>query len=311
MAIQKELWVNYIIENLFKDGSFMEKCFKEDDYVIAGKVVHIPQAGAKPNIVKNRTSIPAVAVQRNDQDIVYVIDEFTSDPTHIPHADTIELSYDKIANVLADHVTTLREVIGDSLLVNWLEASTYPNSANISAAPVIRTSGSAVASHLAGTTGNRKKFVKEDLKRARFHFNKLNIPKENRYALVSSDMLDQLLDDPDLMKRDTSLEMDVKNGVIARLYGFDLLERSSTAVYTNATTPVVKPVGALPNTSDNDSVICWQENCVARALGTVDFFEDLRNPTYYGDIYSALVRMGGRKRRKNAEGILAIVQEHA
>lgn len=39
------------------------------------------------------------------------------------------------------------------------------------------------------------------------------------------------------------------------------------------------------------------------------FFEDEGNPQYYGDIYSALVRMGGRIRREDQKGVVAIVQD--
>ena len=40
-------------------------------------------------------------------------------------------------------------------------------------------------------------------------------------------------------------------------------------------------------------------------------FEDLGNPAYYGDIYSFLVRMGGRARRKNFEGVVVMKQANA
>ncbi|MFQ8805871.1 MAG: hypothetical protein ACLR8Y_13235 [Alistipes indistinctus] len=45
-----------------------------------------------------------------------------------------------------------------------------------------------------------------------------------------------------------------------------------------------------------------------RCQGDVKFFEDEGNPQYYGDIYSGLVRMGGRKRRADQKGVIAIVQ---
>jgi len=38
-------------------------------------------------------------------------------------------------------------------------------------------------------------------------------------------------------------------------------------------------------------------------------FEDLSSPTYYGDIYSFLVRAGGRPMRSDVAGLLAIVQD--
>lgn len=310
MAIQKEIWVNYIIENLFKDQAFLEKCTREDENVLAGKVVHIPQAGAKPAVSKNRNVTSRVSLtKRTDTDIVYLLDEYTSDPTFIPNAETVELSYDKMASVLAEHISTIGERIGDELLIQWLEASTYTGSANIAAATVIRTTGAAVTAHLPSATGNRKLFIKEDLQKARTSMNKQNILKTDRYAMFPSDLLDQLMNDADLKRRDNALELDMRSGSIGRLYGFEILERSNTAIYNNASTPVVKALGAAAAATDNDGVICWQKNVVAAAIGEVNFFENLQDAELYGDVYSALVRAGGRKRRANAEGIIAIVQD--
>ena len=37
-------------------------------------------------------------------------------------------------------------------------------------------------------------------------------------------------------------------------------------------------------------------------------FDSVSNPTYYGDIYSFLVRAGGSKRRNDNKGIIALVE---
>ena len=79
MAIQKEIWTKYIQENLFKDNEFLNYAFNADQYVLEGKVVHIPNAGSTANVVKNRTTLPATVIQRADVDITYSIDEFTTD----------------------------------------------------------------------------------------------------------------------------------------------------------------------------------------------------------------------------------------
>src|SRR5256885_16383883 len=71
MAIQKEIWTKYIAENLFKDNEFLNYAFNADQYVLEGKVVHIPNAGVTANIVKNRTVLPATVIQRADIDITF------------------------------------------------------------------------------------------------------------------------------------------------------------------------------------------------------------------------------------------------
>lgn len=301
-AIYQEIWVDYIMQNLFKNSEFMVKCFDESDKVLAGRVVHIPQAGAKPTVVKNRAiGSTATNVTRVDTDITYNLDDYTTDPTLITDAEANEISYDKIGSVLDEHLQTLRETIGDDLLIKWLTG--------IPAANIIRTTGGAVATALApGATGTRLKFLKADLKAAQNLFNKQNIPAEERYALFPTDLYSQLQEDSDLMQRDNALDMNLKDGVVGRLYGFNLIERSSTPVFTNASPPVVKALGAASATTDNMSVVCWQKNAVAKALGSVKFFEALNDPNSYGDIYSALVKMGGRARRTLFQGVAAIVQ---
>jgi hypothetical protein len=301
-GVAVEIWVDYIMGNLFKDNSFVNFCYNESQNVLGGSVVHIPQAGAKPTVVKNRNSYPATAVRRTDTDITYPLDVYTTDPTHIPKAETMEISYDKMGSVLDEHLESMSETIADHLLFSWAPTS----SANI-----LRTTGSAILAHLPSATGNRKKLVKEDLKRAQSLMNKQGIAKADRYALIPEDMYQQLTEDSTLMARDgvNGGELSLKDGVVLRLYGFNIISRATTVAYTNAGTPVPKAPGAAAAATDNDSVICWQKNAVAKAQGTVEFFENQKDPQYYGDIYSILVKMGGRKRRDLGEGVVAIVQD--
>lgn len=312
MAITKEIWVSYIVGNLFRDNPHLTRCRREDEYVVGQKIVHIPQAGAKPTVVKNRSSYPAAAVRRTDQDIVYLLDEYTTDPTHIPNIEEAETSYNKMDSVLGEHISTIAEMIGDETIIKWLQAFSHSSAAAATAAAqVIRTLGADVASHMPGSTGNRKLFTKESLKKARTILNKDNISKERRVALLSSDILSQLQDDTTLQARDMAKELDMTNGVITRLYGFDIIERSWTAAYDNAGTPVVKALGAASAVTDNDAAVCYQEDHVALAMGQTKIFENLDDPQNYGDIYSALTRSGARKRRYDGKGIVSIVQAAA
>lgn len=305
------VWKNFLVENLFKDNQFLNLAFNADEYVQGGKIVVMPQAGAVSSVTKNRSSLPATVTTRTDNDIVYVIDEYTTDPKRINNAEKYELSYDKMMSIMSEDMSAIREAVADNLIYEWLRTFAYTGAGTVPAAQVIRTTGTATAAHLSTATGNRKLFLKEDLKKAQTILNKQNVPKTERYALMSSDMLGQLMEDDDLKKRDFGKEMDLKNGSIGRLYGFDIIERSAVITYDNTGTPVVKAPGAVEATTDNDAVVCWQKNMVERAVGTIDTFTDPGNPVYYGDVFSALCRAGGRKRRLDGKGILAIVQDAA
>lgn len=295
-AIQKEIWVDTLVQLLFKEKGWITSAFNEDRFVLAGKVVHVPRSTGSIEVVKNRTSVPATAVKRTREDVTYALDEYTTTPSLIPDADKIELSFDAIAEALREHVESLEEQVGDEMLYLWRATG---------AGQIIRTGGANVGA-VGSQTGTRKKFMKEQIKEAKFKMNKANIAKEGRVILLPSEFLDQLMDDEDLKKRDSSMELDMKGGVITRLYGFDIMERSDVLMYDNTGTPVAKLPDALGAATDNIAALAWQKDCVTRAKGEVKLFDDTDNPLYYGDLYSALVRMGGRVRRD--AGVFSIVQ---
>lgn len=287
---------------LFADNQFLQKAFNADEYVLAGKVVHIPNAGAPTGAVINRSALPAAVTQRTDLDVTYAMDEITTNPVLIPNIDTIQLSYDKVSSVIYQDMSALIQLAADWMLYRWAPAG---------AANIIRTSGAARPGEATGATGNRAKFTKADLMKAQKAMNKANLPKMGRVALLPSEFIADLMEDPDLLKRDTSAELDLKNGIVLRLYGFEIMERSLVLTYTNAATPVVKSPGAAGAATDNAAGLFFHPTSVERALGTIDTFERLNDPTYYGDIYSFLIMSGGRIRRADALGVIAVVESAA
>ena len=94
MALNKQVWLNTIVENFFPDNSFATKSI-DDSVFVSNKTVHIPNAGAPSGVEINRTQKPASVNQRTDQDLTYDMDELTTNPIYIPNIDTVELSYDK------------------------------------------------------------------------------------------------------------------------------------------------------------------------------------------------------------------------
>jgi hypothetical protein len=295
MAVQTEVWVRYIMNRLFKDNAFIANCFNDDQYVVGGKIVHIPQPGSKPTIVKNRSSFPGVAVQRTDTDITYTLDGYTTDPTQITAADMQEITYDKISSVFGDHAGFLVETVADDLLIKWATGL----------ANIVRTSGAAAAAPVTGQTGNRKVMLANDLKNLAKQMNLQNVPKMDRFVLLESNMLDQLTNDlTQTQYRDFSQYFDATNNVVGKLYGFSIMERSNVTMSSNA--DAINPLGAAVQATDNIVSLAWQKNAVARALGERKFFERKDDPLYYGDVYSALLRMGGRRRRSDDNGVFLI-----
>ena len=299
MAIQKEIWVDYIANNLYMNNDFLKLCIVQDSNV-NGKTVHLSSAGTAASVQRNRSVLPATVGERTDNDASYDIDEFTTDPILIPNADKVELAYDKMQSIMYDTVQSLSDDVGDWMLYNWRATSSSYQ---------VRTTGGSAATHISGSTGTRKKLLAADIQTAARDMNNAKVPANDRFLLLDAYMYDQLLMDLRFGEfRDTIKEADLARGVIGQIYGFQILMRHTVLDYTNASTPVPRLPGAADLATANAAALCWQRAAVERAFGAIDFFEDLGNPLYYGDTYSGLVRAGGRKRRYDGVGVVAIIQ---
>ena len=300
MAIQKEIWERSIVEHLFADDSFMSKAFNANDYVNQGKIVHIPQAGAASSVSKNRSELPAAVKKRTDSDLTYTLAEFTTDPVLIPHADTVELSYDKRESVLRQDKMTLFDQVARDFIYNWSPAKAH----------TISTSGAEAdgAPH-STATGKRLALTRKDVFELMYRFNRDNIPQEGRYLLLDAAMYSQLLQD--LTTADAQAFHSLANpakGILGQFCSFNIMMRSEAALYSS-TGP--KSWDTEAAAGDLGAALAWHEQSVVRALGEVKAFEQEGDPTYYGDIYSFLVRAGGRIRRSDNKGVWAIVQATA
>lgn len=312
-VIPVEVFQNYIIEKLRRDNPHFEAATDESAFVLGGSVVHIPQAGKSPAVVKNRKTFPATAVQRGDSFVTYPLDVFTTDPTHVTWHESNEISYDKTDSVLNDHVATLIEVAGDNLIFSWVRGM-KPNGAGgfvedtIPSTSIIKTTGAAVAVNPDdGQTGTRKAFSYKELQTAQAKMNKAGVPKKDRYAMLESYMYQQFLDSLSVNQMAAfQATADLSKGICGEFAGFKMMERATVLAFSQA--GALNVPGAALQATDNLASLCWQKGSVAKAKGDIKPFQDTDNPTFYGDIFSALLKLGGRCRRADWNGVIAIMQ---
>jgi len=303
MALQTEIWANDIKENLFANNEFVTMSVDQSAFA-ANKVVHVPQSGANPNVEINRSVLPAVAAQRTDSELTYLLNEFTTDPIVVRDIDETQTSYNKRQSILAAHMDAMNDRIGDQTAFDWAVSGT-PQAANI-----VRTSGALVSDALAPTaTGTRKKLDKVDVRNLAKRFDNQNAPSNDRFLLLNSDMFYQLFDDTALLSRDFMEKSSLEKGVITELYGFKIMKRSKVVIYDNAADPVKNAVGAAGAVTDNLGCIAWQRSTVARALEGIKTFGDTDVPEWYGSVFSAMAIYGSAILRADIAGVGAIVQE--
>lgn len=300
MALNKEIWLNTIVENLYPDNSFAVKSV-DDSAFVSNRRVHIPNAGAPSKVVTNRKDKPASVSQRTDNELTYEMDELTTDPIYIPNIDMVELSYDKRTSVIANDRAQLQEAAHVNILERW--------GGGVATGNILETGGSVTRpAHSSGTaTGQRKAVGKSDVLKLMTAMDAANIPEQGRYLLLDAYMYADLLSD--LSESDKWMfqnSADVQRGVLGNLYGFNIMKRSSV-LRLKADKTLLK-WGSEGAADELAAGFAWQESCVSRALGEVKMFDDTDSPTYYGDIYSFLIRTGGSVRRYDKKGVFLLAE---
>ena len=300
MALNKEVWLNTIVENFFPDNSFASKSV-DDSAFVDNKTVHVPNAGTPSGVVINRTTLPATVSRRTDYDLDYDIDELTTNPIHIPNVDAVELSYDKRQSVLFNDRNQLQTEAHQNLLYKWF--GTAPT--------VITTTGANRPAHTSATaTGNRKRITKATVLNLMIKFNQDNVPAENRYLLLDAVMYADLLEDLTGTELSAFLgSADAQKGVVGNLYGFNVMQRSQVLRTTNANALLKWSEAGVA--TELAAGLAWQQQCVSRALGDVKMFDSTDDPLYYGDIYSFLLRAGGAQRRYDKKGVAVVIEATA
>lgn len=306
--IPVQVFSDYIIEKLRRTNPFLKFAVSEDKFVLGGSVVHIPQAGASPAVVKNRKQFPATAVRREDSFVTYPLNVFSTDPTHITWHESNEVSYDKQDSVLGDHVVTLAEAVGDDMIYSWLQG--YKGGKTLETIPstnVFFTTGDSRDVFEEGQTGKRKKLTCKDIQNLAAKFNKMSVGKEGRYLMLESNMYQELIESlSENIAAAVQGAADLANGIVGKYCGFNIIDRSVVCNFTSAGVPIA-PGEALQADSCVGG-IAWQKDCVAVAMGDTKPFQNIDDPMYYGNIFSALVKTGGRCRRGDWKGIAAIVE---
>lgn len=303
MAIQKEIWTADIAENVFPDNAFFNRS-RDDSQNLSGRIVHVPQAGTTPNVVKNRSALPATVTKRVDTTGDYTIDEFTTDPVVVPFTEQVEASYDKRSSILFDHIMSLQTSVANGALYSWAPSV---------GTGIIRTSGGPRAAYKAYQSGNRLAVSKDDFINAARILNRMDVPQEGRVCVIDADLVMDVMKIAEFTQAQMIGSANLVNGSIARLVGFDVFVRSTTTTFDNSATPVKKTFEAATAVTDNLSIQFWHPAYVRFAKGGssnggIELFAQESAPQFYGDVFSALVRAGGRMHRADQKGIVSLVE---
>lgn len=304
MALQTEVWVQDIQENLFPQNPFMERA-TDHSMFISNLTVHLPQAGANPTLYKNNTSLPLTINQRSDADFSYDMNNYKAEPRLITNLEELQISYNKRASVMMNYYKTIGYGVANNTLYAWAPSG---------ASRITRTTGSAVSSALApSATGTRNALTLNDITALRAILDKDNVPQEGRILIIPSDIYNNQLLQINNIQTFYSYNKDtLQTGVVGKIFGFDVYVRPSVLVYDSSA--VIKAVDdsgvpSSPATGDNLAVLAYHPDFVSKALGSINVYANENRAEYFGSIFSAEVQHGASPLRSTYIGIAALIQQ--
>jgi hypothetical protein len=257
-------------------------------------------------VARGNTVYPAVIAERTDTDLTYNLQSFQVKPLRLGWSDLQQLTYDKMNSVMNDAMGGLDEAIKNWALSQWW---THNSGA---ADRIVDTSGTATAKNwLSGGTGAPKVIKGVDVRNCAKILDKEKFPATDRSLILDYEQFWQLLGD--VSYNDARLE--IIGGLSATLdniYGFKVYQLPYVAA-VSANTGTVTPIepaaatGAFTFTANNRPIgLAFHKSAVSFAWTINKVFVENDKADYYGSIISAEIFGGGKYRRTDGKGVVAL-----
>jgi hypothetical protein len=302
MAIFREVWSQAIQDNLYRglEAVRMVATDEPSDFINSTKV-HIPNAGSVPGTVRGDVVLPLAVLERTDLDLDYDLQKFRVKPQNIEWALRYQLSYDKIQSITKDQMGTLASDMAKYMMSQWYFKA---------AASLVSTTGTPTTTNWLGgsASGSLKHLTGADVRNAAKILDGQLVPDSDRYLILDYEMFWQLVGD--LAYNANRLEVVQGLGtMIPDLYGFKVIQMPYVASIdssSNIKVPAAADGSFTYASTDRPIGLAIQKSCVSIATSEVTAFVNDNDPTYYGTILSAAVYGGGKYRRTDGKGVVAI-----
>ncbi len=263
--LNKQVWINQILEGFYPDDSFLKKV-RDCSNLVENNKLHFASAGIDPNVLINNTTYPIRTIQREDEDNEITLCKFETENTLVRRPDAIEYSYDKLESVISQHRATLRKSVAMKAIHAFAPQADTENT------PVISTTGT--------TYNGRKRLRFIDILSLKERFDDAEIPLEERYLVLHpKHVTDLLLEDIELFKDLTN----IKDGEPTKFAGFGIFSFSKMPTYATVNSAFSKVAFAGQATEAFASVAFYSKE-VMKADGDIFMYSREDDPEERGTI---------------------------
>ena len=262
-GVYVEVWIGEIIKQFTHamQNTFLDGVPDYSQYSQAN-VLHLVEAGVNPDVVINNTTYPLTVQDLADGDKAISLDKFQTKPTSVTDDELYAISYDKISLKKEQH--------GNAIVESELDKAihAFAPAANTAATPVIAATGE--------YDGTRRRLTRKDVITLKNKFDKMKVPQAGRRLVLCPDHVqDLLLQDQTFANQ----YYNYGNGVITRMYGFDIYEYVNCPLYTTA--GAKKSYGAVASTGEFQASVAFYVPRMFKATGdtTMYYSEAKTDPT--------------------------------
>ncbi len=261
MAIEKQIWIDVLMEGFYPDRSFLQRSVDMTPLVEYNKI-NLAEAGVDPNVLIDNNVFPVPIAQRADSPLELALHTFDTENTVVRNIEEKETSYDKMASVVRSHKNALYAKTAQYAAHNWTPGQ------NAAKTPVFATKGAVNASGL-------KAVSFEDFLQLEAKFRSMDVDMSTLVAVLNPFHL------ADLMAEDMKLYKEVLTS--NKLFSFSL-HTFSKLPYFNAATGVKLGYGIAPTAADTQCSLIYCDKEVMRADGDIEVFAKYKDPEQRGDV---------------------------
>jgi len=255
-TVHKEIWTGEVLRKFRKDNSFLD-VIPDRSNLVNNKVIHLVDLGADPDVLVNNSTYPIGVVDASDSDIPISLDRFDTENTGIKDTYLYAISFDLIGEYTVQHIESLKEKTADKA-IHALAPQT-----NTATTPVIVTTGATD-----NGVNARKKITKQDILNLKKAFDLAKVPRRGRVLVLCPEHVSQILE---FDEQFSSQYMNIREGVVLRLYGFDIYEYTETPVFNASNAKKAFEAAAAPTTDCYSSVAFFAPR-MFKAMGETDMY---------------------------------------
>lgn len=255
-GVLTEIWTGELVKSLRGklDGTWLDG-IPDASSVVNNDVIHLVEVGVDPDVLVNNTTYPIATQKLDDKDISISLDKFQTKVTPITDDELYAISYDKMTRVKESHANA----ISDSKFAKAAHALCAQT--NTATTPVLKTSGTK------GSDG-RSPMTLKDVIAMKAAMDKLKVPATGRRLVLCPDHVNDLLASEQSFREQYNINR--TDGVIGRLYGFDIYEFANNPLYT--TGGAKKTLGATATTGEFQCSFAFYVPRVFKATGSTKMY---------------------------------------